>query len=158
MQPIPLEFWSVCLRVPQSPGAYGLVDRSGFVLYVGRSDGDLRQRSLAHIGNSETNQRIRDAKPVAIVVQPTETIFDAYDLESFWYDLYRPICNEIRPAKPSNYDLWAALLGAARPAPAAAYGSPGLSALLSGILGGQPAPAPAYGSPNLSALLSGVLG
>ena len=88
--------------VSKSPGAYLLICRPDKVIYVGRSDTDLRGRLLDHLPENEEKPCIRIHGPQEVYFEHTVDAWAAYRLELKWYEEYDHPCNDMVPAAPSR--------------------------------------------------------
>ena len=99
---ITLRRYEIEQHVLEGPGAYLLIGANDYVIYVGRSDTNLRSRLLDHLPGIETNPCIAGKRPAEVYFENTADAWAAYRLECEWYRKYDPPCNDIAPSLPEN--------------------------------------------------------
>ena len=87
--PYPLKYDWIDSYVGRSPGAYIILDQKNSVVYVGRSNDDLRGR---------IKQRPPDTS-FRFFFEHTPSAISAYNLECIWYHQYNPKDNKHHPQK-----------------------------------------------------------
>lgn len=88
----------VSRTVPQRPGVY-LLAAGQEIVYVGRSEFDIRSRLKQHLPWNEEDPCLQRSSPNLFAFRVTSSAQEACKLERLLYLKHNPRCNDLLPAR-----------------------------------------------------------